>query len=93
MVGSCLAGKTIGIMGLGRIGLATAKRLKAFEPAKIIYTSGTKAQWSKFLDFFKILMNYFKIFMVPFMNCNESLGMFRQVLTSLNIFKPDLNLL
>ena len=39
LVGSCLADKTIGIMGLGRIGLATAKRLKAFEPAKIIYTA------------------------------------------------------
>ena len=39
LVGSCLADKTIGIMGLGRIGLATAKRLKAFEPKKIIYTA------------------------------------------------------
>ncbi len=28
MVGTCLAGKTVGIMGLGRIGLATAKRFQ-----------------------------------------------------------------
>jgi lactate dehydrogenase-like 2-hydroxyacid dehydrogenase len=39
MVGTSLAGKTIGIMGLGRIGLATAKRFAGFEPAKLIYTA------------------------------------------------------
>ena len=39
MVGSTLSGKTVGIMGLGRIGLATAKRIAAFEPGRIIYTA------------------------------------------------------
>ncbi len=34
-----MKGKTIGIMGFGRIGQATAKRLAAFEPGRIIYTA------------------------------------------------------
>ena len=39
MVGTNLKGKTIGIMGLGRIGLAVAKRFSGFEIGKIIYTA------------------------------------------------------
>jgi len=38
MCGSGLVGATIGIVGLGRIGLAVAKRLKPFEVSRILYT-------------------------------------------------------
>ncbi|KAK7092924.1 glyoxylate reductase/hydroxypyruvate reductase-like [Littorina saxatilis] len=37
MTGAEVAGSTVGIVGLGRIGMAVAKRLKAFEPARILY--------------------------------------------------------
>jgi len=38
MCGSGLIGATVGIVGLGRIGLAVAKRLQPFEVSKILYT-------------------------------------------------------
>jgi len=38
MCGSGLVGSNIGIVGLGRIGLAVAKRLKPFDISKILYT-------------------------------------------------------
>ncbi|XP_005106029.1 glyoxylate reductase/hydroxypyruvate reductase [Aplysia californica] len=37
MSGQQISGSVIGIVGLGRIGLATARRLQAFEPARIVY--------------------------------------------------------
>ncbi|XP_076456304.1 glyoxylate reductase/hydroxypyruvate reductase-like [Babylonia areolata] len=37
MTGAEVSGSVVGIVGLGRIGLAVAKRLRAFEPAKILY--------------------------------------------------------
>lgn len=37
MTGTQLSGTTIGVVGLGRIGMAVAKRIKAFEPSKILY--------------------------------------------------------
>ncbi len=37
MCGTGLSGSTIGIFGLGRIGLAVAHRLKSFGPYKILY--------------------------------------------------------
>uniref|UniRef100_A0A914XEC2 Glyoxylate reductase/hydroxypyruvate reductase n=1 Tax=Plectus sambesii TaxID=2011161 RepID=A0A914XEC2_9BILA len=37
MCGKSLQGSTIGILGLGRIGLSVAKKLLPFEPAKLIY--------------------------------------------------------
>jgi D-3-phosphoglycerate dehydrogenase len=42
LVGADLKGKTVGIIGLGRIGSAVAKRLKAFE-VNLIYTKRVKA--------------------------------------------------
>ncbi|OGD52289.1 hypothetical protein A3K81_01370 [Candidatus Bathyarchaeota archaeon RBG_13_60_20] len=41
LIGLELAGKTVGIVGLGRIGTATAKRLRAFD-AKVVYWSRTR---------------------------------------------------
>jgi len=41
LIGLELAGKTVGIVGLGRIGAATAKRLKAFD-AEVVYWSRTR---------------------------------------------------
>ncbi|GFS01002.1 glyoxylate reductase/hydroxypyruvate reductase [Elysia marginata] len=38
LAGSEIAGSVIGIVGLGRIGLAIAKRLASFEVSKIVYT-------------------------------------------------------
>jgi len=37
MCGSQLTGKTIGIVGLGRIGNAIAARLRAFEIGRLFY--------------------------------------------------------
>lgn len=37
MTGKQISGSVIGIIGLGRIGFAAAKRFKSFEPSKIIY--------------------------------------------------------
>ena len=59
LVGTSLTGKTIGIMGLGRIGFATAKRFKAFD-TEIIYSSRTekeegKSIGAKFVTFDKLL--------------------------------------
>ena len=34
-----LRGSTVGIVGLGRIGLATAKRLQPFGVSRFVYTS------------------------------------------------------
>ena len=41
LIGLELAGKTVGVVGLGRIGAATAKRLKAFD-AEVVYWSRTR---------------------------------------------------
>jgi len=41
LIGMELAGKTVGIVGLGRIGTATAKRLRAFD-AEVVYWSRTR---------------------------------------------------
>ncbi len=37
--GNCLYGKTVGIVGLGGIGVQVAKRLKGFNLKKLLYTS------------------------------------------------------
>ncbi|XP_071103304.1 glyoxylate reductase/hydroxypyruvate reductase-like [Haliotis cracherodii] len=43
MAGKEIGGSVVGIVGLGRIGIAVAKRLKSFDPARIIYCgSGPK---------------------------------------------------
>ncbi|XP_011865271.1 PREDICTED: glyoxylate reductase/hydroxypyruvate reductase [Vollenhovia emeryi] len=42
MCGPGLAGKTVGIVGLGRIGLRVAEILKGFNVAEILYTSRTE---------------------------------------------------
>ena len=39
---SALKNSTVGIFGLGNIGTSIAKRLKGFEPNKIIYNSRSK---------------------------------------------------
>jgi glyoxylate/hydroxypyruvate reductase len=41
MCGMGIARKTIGIVGMGRIGFGVAERLKAFKPEKILYSSRT----------------------------------------------------
>lgn len=49
MCGTGLSGKTVGIVGLGRIGFRVAEILKSFNVAKILYTSRTmKSEASKF---------------------------------------------
>lgn len=62
MCGTGLAGKTVGIVGLGRIGIRVAEMLKGFNIAKILYTSRTvKSEASKFdgekVDFLTLLRN------------------------------------
>jgi glyoxylate/hydroxypyruvate reductase len=37
ITGTHIGGKTLGILGLGRIGLATAKRLRAFNIGRVLY--------------------------------------------------------
>ncbi|GFN75337.1 glyoxylate reductase/hydroxypyruvate reductase [Plakobranchus ocellatus] len=41
LLGKQISGSVVGIVGLGRIGLAIAKRLAAFEVSKIVYTGRT----------------------------------------------------
>jgi glyoxylate reductase len=62
LIGSELAGKTVGLIGMGRIGVATAKLLKAFS-VNIIYWSRTRKpkledkhgfNWSEFEEVLKI---------------------------------------
>ncbi|XP_072756220.1 glyoxylate reductase/hydroxypyruvate reductase isoform X1 [Anoplolepis gracilipes] len=49
MCGTGLSGKTVGIVGLGRIGFRVAEVLKSFNTAKILYTSrAIKPEASKF---------------------------------------------
>jgi len=62
MCGTGLSGKTIGIVGLGRIGFRVAEILKSFNVAKILYTSRTvKPQASNFngkrVEFHELLEN------------------------------------
>ncbi|XP_024867113.1 glyoxylate reductase/hydroxypyruvate reductase [Temnothorax curvispinosus] len=62
MCGPGLAGKTVGIVGLGRIGFRVAEIIKSFNVAKILYTSRTeKPEASKFggekVDFSVLLKN------------------------------------
>lgn len=61
LIGMELAGKTVGIIGLGRIGRATAERVQAFG-ARVIYWSRTRKiqvekttgfQWREFEDLLK----------------------------------------
>jgi glyoxylate/hydroxypyruvate reductase len=42
LLGKDLQGSTVGIVGLGNIGLAIAKRLVPFEIGKIIYSGHSK---------------------------------------------------
>lgn len=37
LAGHEIAGSVVGVVGLGRIGVATAKRIKAFEPSRLLY--------------------------------------------------------
>ena len=56
MCGKSLQGSTIGILGLGRIGLSVAKKLLPFEPAKLIYYNRSEQ------DGQRTTLNYFILF-------------------------------
>ncbi|KAI9597774.1 D-isomer specific 2-hydroxyacid dehydrogenase [Syncephalis fuscata] len=45
-----LRGKTLGILGMGRIGLATAKRLKAFGMNRVIYYNRSSSSYAAEVD-------------------------------------------
>ncbi|XP_005108430.1 glyoxylate reductase/hydroxypyruvate reductase [Aplysia californica] len=44
MAGQQISDSVVGIVGLGRIGLAVARRLKAFEPSRILYCGNSPKQ-------------------------------------------------
>lgn len=46
LCGKTLLESTVGIMGLGRIGLAVAKRLQPFGVQKFLYSGNTKKEWA-----------------------------------------------
>lgn len=50
LIGLELAGKTVGVMGLGRIGTATARRLKAFEVDLVYWSRSRKPELERELD-------------------------------------------
>ena len=81
MVGTCLGGKTIGIMGLGRIGFATEKRFKAFD-TEVIYTSRNekeegKSIGAKFVQFDQLLKDADIIIITSSLN-EDTKGMFNK---------------
>lgn len=60
MCGKQVSGSVIGIVGLGRIGFETAKRLAAFEPSKILYCGNTPKSYAdtikaEFVSFHELL--------------------------------------
>ncbi|KAI9597811.1 glyoxylate reductase [Syncephalis fuscata] len=50
LLGMELRGKTLGILGMGRIGLATAKRLKAFGMNRVIYYNRSSSSYAAEVD-------------------------------------------
>ncbi|XP_059175589.1 glyoxylate reductase/hydroxypyruvate reductase-like [Physella acuta] len=60
LAGKQVSGSVIGIVGLGRIGMAAAKRLAVFEPARILYCGNrdkpeAKEVKAKFVSFHELL--------------------------------------
>lgn len=54
MTGPGLAGSTVGIVGLGKIGLAIAKRVKPFNTSKILYHSRSVKEEAKEVGAIKV---------------------------------------
>ncbi|KAM3957913.1 glyoxylate reductase/hydroxypyruvate reductase [Aphomia sociella] len=54
MTGPGLAGATVGIVGFGRIGQAVARRVKAFNTAKILYFNRSERPEAKEVDAIKV---------------------------------------
>lgn len=52
MLGPDIRGSTIGIVGLGGIGFNTAKKLKAFNPGKIIYSGHREKPYGKLFEIY-----------------------------------------
>ena len=57
LLGLDLKGKTVGIIGAGRIGIATARRMKAFGTKIIYYNRNRKEEFEKELDAKKVSLN------------------------------------
>ncbi|XP_011449387.3 glyoxylate reductase/hydroxypyruvate reductase [Magallana gigas] len=60
LCGKTLLESTVGIVGLGRIGLAVAKRLQPFGVQKFLYSGNTKKEWAseinaEFVSFERLL--------------------------------------
>ena len=62
MLGQDISGSTAGIVGLGGIGQAIAKRLKGFDVAKILYTGHKEKPEGNF----RILYSFTKLILVDF---------------------------
>ncbi|XP_050347797.1 glyoxylate reductase/hydroxypyruvate reductase isoform X1 [Nymphalis io] len=54
MTGPGLAGSTVGIVGLGRIGQAIAKRIRSFNPCKILYFNRSEKKEAKEIGAIKV---------------------------------------
>lgn len=48
MCGPALKGSTVGIVGLGRVGLEVAKKLKSFNVGRIVYSNRTIVKEGKY---------------------------------------------
>ncbi|XP_060062993.1 glyoxylate reductase/hydroxypyruvate reductase-like [Ylistrum balloti] len=73
---------TIGIVGLGRIGMAVAKRLKAFKVAKFLYTGNSQKSYAEevkaeFVSFDKLLKNSYFVIACCSINANNR-GLFNK---------------
>ncbi|KAK3577245.1 hypothetical protein CHS0354_030527 [Potamilus streckersoni] len=50
LCGKEVKNSVIGIVGMGRIGFATAQRLKAFKPSRILYSGNSPKEYAKEID-------------------------------------------
>ena len=91
LCGKQINGCTVGIVGLGRIGLAVAKRMQPFGVSKFLYSGNSKKEWAsevgaEFVTFDDLLRNSDFVVACCSMNA-ENKGLFNK--TAFEKMKSD----